>query len=240
MTWPRGSKGDGAAPRLWRLRSASPLPLQRPLHNIPSFRRRPESRGAQGPYPPLPIRGEDAANAAGKGTAVGASESEGAGRERAPPLYASPGPRHSRESGNLLGRRRVIPAKAGTYRKAPSPRKREPTGRRPPPESAPYPPAIRPLRRRAPDPYPCPYDRPASIRWTCPAPAGEWLHLAPFRPQTAPNWPRNAPFRPRIGLIRRRRLGVNGAKWCQMEPQLQKRRPRRRLQERTQWPSLTK
>ena len=49
-----------------------PISLQRPLHNIPSFRRRPESRGAQAPHPPLPIRGEDAANAAGEGTAVGA------------------------------------------------------------------------------------------------------------------------------------------------------------------------
>ena len=28
--------------------------------------------GAQAPYPPLPRRGEDAANAAGEGTAVGA------------------------------------------------------------------------------------------------------------------------------------------------------------------------
>ncbi len=37
----------------------SPLPRRGPLHNLPSFRRRPESRGAQAPDPPLPIRGED-------------------------------------------------------------------------------------------------------------------------------------------------------------------------------------
>ena len=60
----------------------SPLPRRGPLHNLPSFRRRPESRGAQAPDPPLPIRGEDAANAAGEGTAVGSRKQQTPGRDK--------------------------------------------------------------------------------------------------------------------------------------------------------------
>ncbi len=99
----------------------APLSLQRPLHNIPSFRRRPESRGAQAPNPPLPIRGEDAANAAGEGTADGAAglckgllQGERAGErvlatgdERS--IDGAQPRLHDESSG------RVIPAKAGTY-----------------------------------------------------------------------------------------------------------------------------
>ena len=54
----------------------SPLPRRGPLHNLPSFRRRPESRGAQAPDPPLPIREEDAANAAGEGTGDGSRKQQ--------------------------------------------------------------------------------------------------------------------------------------------------------------------
>ena len=55
--------------------------------------------GAQVPNPPLPTRGEDAANAAGEGTGVGA--------RRAP----SPS----------IPKRRALTAKAGTYWQAPRP-----------------------------------------------------------------------------------------------------------------------
>ena len=57
----------------------APLPRRGPLHNLPSFRRRPESRGAQAPDPPLPIRGEDAANAAGEGTGDGSRQQQSPG-----------------------------------------------------------------------------------------------------------------------------------------------------------------
>ena len=60
----------------------SPLPRRGPLHNLPSFRRRPESRGAQAPDPPLPIRGEDAAKAAGEGTGDGSRKQKSPGRDK--------------------------------------------------------------------------------------------------------------------------------------------------------------
>ena len=88
----------------------SPLPRRGPLHNLPSFRRRPESRGAQAPDPPLPIRGEDvvhdrhpgaqapdpplpirgedAANAAGEGTGDGSRQQKPPGMDK---RAASPG-----------------------------------------------------------------------------------------------------------------------------------------------------
>ena len=99
----------------------APLSLQRPLDNIPSFRRRPESRGAQAPNPPLPIRGEDAANAAGEGTADGAAglckgllQGERAGERVLATKEERSGdgaaPRLHDESLDP-----VIPAKAGTY-----------------------------------------------------------------------------------------------------------------------------
>ncbi len=75
------------------------LPYQRLL---PSFPRRRESEARKRLHPPLPTRGEDAANAAGEGTGVGA--------QRAPslplpvPSFPRPHDRHSRVGGNLVSR----------------------------------------------------------------------------------------------------------------------------------------
>ena len=96
----------------------------------PSFPRRRESRplrAPQRPDPPLPTRGEDAANAAGEGTA---DEARNAPHNRHSPLY-----RHSGVGRNPFGaiapqtghkapsprspRGHVIPAKAGTYWRPP-------------------------------------------------------------------------------------------------------------------------
>ena len=67
-----------------------PLPSSPPYHHPPSYRHSGVGRNPEAPQrriPPLPIRGEDAANAAGEGTGVGA--------RRAPPY------RHPRESAPL-------------------------------------------------------------------------------------------------------------------------------------------
>ena len=69
-----------------------------------------------------------------------------------------------------------------------------------------------PLAPSAPSSLSCPYDPRAQCPRCGPDAPCRRLHLAPFRPHPAPNRPQNASFRPRIGLIRRRSAGVNGAK----------------------------
>ena len=89
-----------------------------------------DGNGGGNDNPPLPIRGEDAANAAGEGTAVGRAQrrtnekGRGANAPRPPdprgPVIPAKAGTYWRpsfpRSGNLL--ETVIPAKAGTYWKA--------------------------------------------------------------------------------------------------------------------------
>ena len=110
---------------------------------------------AQAPDPPLPTRGEDAANAAGEGAADGGAN--------APRLPCPPAPRHSRESGNLLP--------------SPSPPAcdKRPLRRPPPlPYAVPMTPALQPQRE------PTPPDGGGSI-W--PHFSSFRPQNAPFRPQ---------------------------------------------------------